>query len=79
MVETRNFFFFFFPKVFSLKDDRLDIDHYYCYFAYVGIAEIEIFSESEVTGVMGAPHQYPDQRYCLKDGRCSIPITILSP
>ena len=49
MVETRNFFFFFFPKVFSLKYDRLDIDHYYCYFAYVGIAEIEIFSESEVT------------------------------
>ena len=29
--------------------------------------------------VTGAPHQYPDQRYCLKDGRYSIPITILSP
>ena len=47
MVETRNFFFF--PLVFCLKDDRLDIYHYYCYFAYVGIAEIEILSESEVT------------------------------
>ena len=49
MVETRNFFFFFFPLVFSLKDDRLDIYHYYCYLAYVGIAEILILSESEVT------------------------------
>ena len=29
--------------------------------------------------VTGAPHQYPDRRYCLKDGRYSIPITILSP
>ena len=49
MVETRNFFFFFFPLVFSLKDDRLDIYHYYCYFVYVGIAQIEILSESEAT------------------------------
>ena len=40
---------FFFPLVFSLKDDRLDIYHYYCYFSYVDIAEIEILSESEVT------------------------------
>ena len=30
-------------------------------------------------GVTGAPHQYPDQRYCLKDGRYFIPITLLSP
>ena len=49
MVEKGNFFFCFFPLVFSLKDDRLDIYHYYCNFAYVGIAEIEILSESEVT------------------------------
>ena len=42
-------FFFFFPLVFSLKDDRLDIYHYYCYFADVGIAKIEILLETEVT------------------------------
>ena len=29
--------------------------------------------------VTGAPHQYPNQWYCLKDGRYSIPITIISP
>ena len=29
--------------------------------------------------VTGAPHQHSDQRYCLKDGGYSIPITILSP
>ena len=34
-------------------------------------------STSTTHTVTGAPHQYPDQRYCLKDGRYSIPITIL--
>ena len=29
--------------------------------------------------VTGAPNQYPDERYCLKNGRYSIPIIILSP
>ena len=29
--------------------------------------------------VTGAPHQYSDQRYWLKDGRYCIPLTILSP
>ena len=48
MVETRNFIFFF-PLVFSFKDYRLDIYNYYCYFASVDIAEIEILPESEVT------------------------------
>ena len=44
-----------------------------------GIIYRMIQSKSIHCNVTEAPHQYPDQRYCLKDGRYSIPITILSP
>ena len=43
------------------------------------LARIAALEETLGRVVTGAPHQYPDQRYCLKDGRYSISITILSP